>query len=366
VTGVQPAVFPRAPLSVVDTLTAPATADALAWTAVGAFALGAALAWGGRERVGRTLTAGAWVVFGVFWLSVFPRFAFEMYSVIEGLGSLLAVPLCLHAAYLTYRGRVELLTLSRAVAVMGLLYLPVETIPVVRQTLIEAVATQAHAVMSVAGFDPQFTVGPDHGYRNRFVFATGETHYSTYIVTACTGIGSIAIFGGLVTAVRAPLRRKAVALVGAISIIWVLNVFRNAFISVAYGHQWFSQGPLVAATTALTGESAGYTSFFVADRVLAQGLSVVALVGITVGVLRVTPELLSTLEAALYVATRREVDLADTLGIDPETGATPITDGGSSVDPGEEASKHQSSTGREPGEGRGADEDGADGDGGRR
>jgi len=316
-----------APLSVVETLWAPATSDALAWTAVLAFAVGAALVWAGRERGGRTLTAGAWVVFGAFWLSVFPRFAFEMYSVVEGVGSLLAVPLCLHAAYLTYRGHGELLTLSRAVAVMGLLYLPVETIPVVRRTLIETVAVQAHAVMSVAGFDPQFVAGPDHGYRNRFVFPIGDTHYSTYIVTACTGIGSIAIFGGLVAAVRAPLGRKVAALVGAVSVIWVLNILRNAFIAVAYGHQWFSQGPLVAATTALTGESAGYTSFFVADRVLAQGLSVVALVAITVGVLRVTPELLSTLETALYVATRREIDLADTLGIDPPAGRA-VTDGG--------------------------------------
>lgn len=326
----------QTPLSVLDALAAPATADALAWTAVGTFAAGTALAWAGPERAGRTLTAGAWVVFAAFWLSVFPRFAFGMHSVVEGAGSLLAVPLSLHAAALTYRGRDEMVTLARAVAVMGLVYLPAETVPVVRRGLIEAVATQAHAVLSVAGFDPQFTVGPDHGYRNRFVFPIGDTHYSTYIVTACTGIGSIAIFGGLIAAVRAPLRRKVVALVGAVSVIWVLNVLRNAFISVAYGHQWFSQGPLVAVTTALTGEPAGYTSFFVADRVLAQGLSVVALVAITVGVLRVTPELVSTLEAALYVATRRQVDLADTLGIDPpDAGTTPLTDGGSDLGTGE-------------------------------
>ncbi len=346
------------PLSVVDALTAPATADALAWTVVVAFAVGAALVWADREPAGRRLTAGAWVAFGLFWLSVFPRFAFEMYSVVEGLGSLLAVPLCLHAAYLSYRGHGDVLTLSRAVALMGLLYLPVETIPVVRRTLIEAVAVQAHAVMSVAGFDPQFVVGPDRGYRNRFVFPVGDTHYSTYIVTACTGIGSIAIFGGLVAAVRAPLRRKVVALVGAVSVIWVLNVLRNAFISVAYGHQWFSQDPLVAVTTALTGESAGYTSFFVADRVLAQGLSVVALVAITVGVLRVTPELLSTLEAALYVATRREVDLADTLGIDPAESATPVADGGPGVAAGDGSRETDDGTAdgpREPGDGTDGD-----------
>lgn len=312
-------------------LTSRALSDTLAWTAVLAFVAGATLLSLDRERVGRWTTAAAWAVFGVFWLSVFPTFAFEMHSVVEGVGSLLAAPLCLHAAYLTAAGRSDLLTLSRAVAFMGLLYLPVETIPVVRRLLVETVAAQAHALMTLAGFDPVFTTGPDFGYRNQFVFAEGDTHYSTYIVTACTGIGSIAIFGGLIAAVRAPLRRKLAAAAGAVSVIWVLNVVRNAFISVAYGHQWFQQGPLVSVTTALTGETAGYTSFFVADRVLAQGLAVVALVAITVGVLRVTPELLSTLEEALYVATRRDVDLAATLGVERPSQGPAVADGGREV-----------------------------------
>ena len=304
--------------------------DALAWTAILAFLAGAALLAFDRERAGRGTTAAAWVVFAGFWLSVFPVFAFEMHSIVEGVGSLVAVPLCLHAAALTARDAPptpDLLTLSRAVALMGLLYLPVETVPVVRRTLVETVAVQAHALMTVAGYEPVFTAGPEYGYRSRFVFPVGETHYSTYIVTACTGIGSIAVFGGLVAAVRAPLRRRLAAAAGAVAVVWVLNVLRNAFISVAYGHQWFRVDPLVAAATALTGESAGYASFFVADRVLAQGLAVVALVGITVGVLRVVPELLSTVEGALYVATRRRTDLGETLGIDgpdPDT----VADGG--------------------------------------
>ncbi len=327
---------PVAPVaSVVADLTALSAAlgDPLAWSAVGAFSAGGLLRWRGAETAGRRVTAAAWVVFAAFWLSVFPTFAFEMHSIVEGVGSLAAVPICLHAATLTREGHPGLGTLSRAVAVMGLLYLPVETIPVVRQTLVEAVAVQAHAVMTAAGYDPLFSTGPDYGYHNRFVFPTGETHYSTYIVTACTGIGSIAVFGGLIAAVRAPLRRKLLAVVGSVSVIWVLNVLRNAFISVAYGRQWFQHDVLVGATTALTGETAGYTSFFVADRLLAQTLSVVALVVVTVGVLRVTPELVSTVETALYVAGRREVDVGEAIGVETPGGEQRrLTDGGRTAD----------------------------------
>jgi archaeosortase A (PGF-CTERM-specific) len=343
------------PLPVALVPARPTLSDTLAWTTVVAFLVGAALVTVDRERAGRRITATAWVVFGGFWLSVFPTFAFEMHSVVEGVGSLVAVPLCLHAAVLTARETPvtpELLTLSRAVALMGLLYLPVETVPVVRETLIEVIAVQSHALMTAVGYEPVVTAGPEYGYRNRFVFPVGDTHYSTYIVTACTGIGSIAIFGGLVAAVRAPLRRRVAAAAGAVAVIWLLNVLRNAFISVAYGHQWFRVDPLVVVTAALTGESAGYASFFVADRILGQGLAVLALVAITVGVLHVVPELVSTMEGALYVATRREVDLGETLGIDD---VRAVADGGRTIDADPDSA---GSDGETPADGRS--------DGGRR
>jgi hypothetical protein len=52
-------------------------------------------------------------------------------------------------------------------------------------------------------------------------------------------------------------------------------------------------------------------SFFLADKVLAQSASVVALVAITVLVVRQLPEAAQVLEEALYVLTRREIPLEE-------------------------------------------------------
>jgi len=308
-------------LAVPDAL-APFTAvsDALAWVVVGAFVLASALTLAERRTAARYTASGTWGLFGVFWLTVFPTFWFEMRSLIEGTLSLVAVPACLYTGYLLYDGRESLLTLSHAVGVMGLIYLPAETIPLFRRFLVETVASQSYAVITALGYSPELVPVdknvPVQGYLSMFVFtdATGHT-YSTHIVTACTGIGSMAIFAGLIAAVRAPLRRKVKALGAAVAVIWVLNIARNVFIAVAFGNQWFQQDPLVYVATEFAGyQDPNLTSFFIADRVISQSLSVVALVGITWLVVRELPELLDVIEEALFVVTGTEYDLADALG----------------------------------------------------
>lgn len=290
--------------------------DALAWLVVATFLAGAVLERRNHVDRARQVSSVGWLVFATFWLAVFPQFAFGMRSPIEGLLSLLAVPACVYTALLTYRGRTSLLVLSRAVGFMGVIYLPVETIPFVREFFIESVAAQTYAAMTALGYSPEWTTGPEFGYNNRFVWYTPSGHeLSTYIVTACTGIGSMAIFGGLIAAVSVPLARKLRAIALAVGIIWVLNIVRNVFIAVAFGNQWFQQAVLVDLVTPVVYADPHLTSFFVADRVIAQALSVVALVGITWLLVRVIPELLEPIEEALFVATGSEYDLRDQLGI---------------------------------------------------
>jgi len=47
-------------------------ADSLAWIAIGAFVVAMVLEWYGAVDPARYLAAGAWVVFGVFWLTMVP------------------------------------------------------------------------------------------------------------------------------------------------------------------------------------------------------------------------------------------------------------------------------------------------------
>lgn len=284
-----------------------AVTDALAWLVIGLFVAGAVLERTHTETA-RAVAASGWGLFGVFWLALFPRFAFVMKSFIEGALSLAAVPACIYAGYLLYNGRDSLFVLSRGVAAMGVIYLPFESSYLARRFLIHTVTDQTDVLINALGYHPEIATGPN-GFESQFVFTDATGHeFKTHIVLACTGLGSISIFGGLIAAVRAPLRRKLRALAIAVPVIWVLNVARNAFIAIAFGNQWFQI--FVDPVMNLVGYSQpGLVSFFFADRVIAQSLSVVALVAITWLVVRELPELLAVVEDVAYIVTGNEYDL---------------------------------------------------------
>jgi len=286
--------------------------DAVGWFVIAAFL--AAWALESQGRIGRAVGAGAWGAFGVFWLLLVPRFAFVMRSPIEGALAVLAVPACAYAGYLLWSGRDSLFTLTRAVAVMGLIYLPFETIAILRETAVETVAGQTYAVITWLGYDVALTEGPN-GYLSGLEFTEGGHTYATHIVLACTGLGSMTIFAGLIAALEAPLVRKLQAAAAAVGVIYVLNIVRNVFIAVAFGNQWFQV--FVAEISALVGYTdPGLVSYFIADRVIAQSMSVVALVAIAFLVARIVPEILDLLEEAVYVLTNTEIDLGTALRVD--------------------------------------------------
>lgn len=298
--------------------------DALAWIVIGLFLATAVLERRNHDAA-RPTAGAAWIAFAGFWLALVPHFAFEQRSFVEGLLSLAAVPACLYAGHLLYHGRDSLFVLSRAIAVMGLIYLPFETIPAFtvfgthvpapRQVLIETVAAQTGMLMSLLGYDLPMIAGDQYGYMNTFRETTETGHIIQFtVVLACTGLGSMAIFGGLIAAVQAPLRRKLRALAIAIPIIYALNLLRTTFIGIVFTQQlmqWQVDWVLL-----LFGASDPYTvSFLLSDRVISQTLAVVALVGITFLVVRELPELLTVVEDVLFMLTGDEHDLAEELGL---------------------------------------------------
>jgi archaeosortase A (PGF-CTERM-specific) len=303
-------------------------ADPLGWLVLGLFLVGAVLEYYDREYA-RTVLAGGWVVFALFWLVlVYPWFAIDQ-SVIRGVGAVLAVPLSVLVAKTLYEGRDSLFTLSRAVTIMGLVYAPFVTIRPLREWLTLTVTNHTAWAMGLLGYDPPLVtrlaeagvereiLGPDgpkeFAFENTFIFDGGTITYT--IIIACTGIGSMAVIIGLVSAVRAPWRRKLRALAVAVPIIYVLNIVRNVFIAVNFGNQYMNFFP--DATMLLFGlDSELRVSYIWADRILAQSMSVVAMILILWLVLREVPEVIEPVEDVLYLLTGKEYDLASALNMD--------------------------------------------------
>ncbi len=302
--------------------------DLFAWVVIAAFVSTALVSTRSTERA-QTMAAGAWTLFAGFWLVLIPHFTLTQRSYVEGILCIVAVPACLYVAYLVYEKRPSLIVLTRAVAVMGLIYLPFQVIVPLQRAAIEGVTVHAHWLMTAFGFETTIysceglhqagIVASDYSclnpYESKFVTsfdtASGTQNYLTPVLLACTGIGSIAIVVGLVLAVGGTLRQKATAVGIAVPVIYGLNVLRVAFIVLAHAQQWFRQPLLVDVISVMFGLGSGeadQVSYYVADRVLAQSLSVVALVLIGWALMRVIPSLAVVLEELLYLVTGEEHD----------------------------------------------------------
>ncbi|MGM0606206.1 MAG: archaeosortase A [Halobacteriota archaeon] len=299
------------------------------WLSMGLFLAAGALEWRayrthGDTTAARSVAAAAFVVFGLFWANSVPFFLIEHQSYVEGILALAALPLSVYAARSVYRGRTTLLILSRAIGVMGLIYLPFETIPAMtiagvaipepRQVLIEFVAGLTATGIFGLGYEPAFTESYE-GYRAGFLWTIDDGHtYRISVVLACTGIGSMAIFSGLIAAVKAPIDRKLRALAVSIPVIFVLNVLRTIFITVVTGTQSMHWAPEVVMF--LFGENNPYrVSFLISDRILSQAGAVLVLMAIAYLVVRELPELLVVAEDVLYLITGEEHDLTEALDL---------------------------------------------------
>lgn len=106
------------------------------------------------------------------------------------------------------------------------------------------------------------------------------------IILACTGIQSIAIMLGVAFAVPASLRERLLAFLVVAPVIYVLNLFRNVFVVIAYTDQWFPFLPEIAGN----GEF-GYESFFWAHNVIAELGALVILIMIAWALFRLVPAL---------------------------------------------------------------------------
>jgi len=311
-------------------------AQPLGWLTFALFLFAVGLEYVDRDRA-RSVFVVAWVLFAVFWLAmVYPWLVVDD-SIVKGVGALVAAPLSVLVAREFASGRDSLFTLSRAIAFMGLIYVPIVAITPVREWLILTVTDQTAWGLSLLGHEPPVVaelselsqmpgvdsgdeIPKEHAFANTFVFF-GDGYRITYtIIVACTGIGSMAVMGGLVTAVRAPLRRKLRALAMALPIIYVLNIVRNVFIATNYGYQRMQFFP--DATMFLFGvDNSLRVSYLWADRILAQVGSVIAMLLIFWLVVRELPEVMQPVEEVLYLLTGEEYDLAAALNVDTESAA---------------------------------------------
>jgi len=178
----------------------------------------------------------------------------------------------------------RVMNLSRAAAVAFLIYAPFEYIPAVGDWLISLVVGQVVWLLHLLNYPVSleaWNIIAQHGFR-------------VEIILACTGIQSIAIMLGVAAAVPTTLRQKIYAFLLVAPTIYILNLFRNAFVIMAYTSQWFPYWPEIASNGEI-----GYESFFWAHNVIAEILALIILILIAYGLFTLIPRL-GTFAEELY------------------------------------------------------------------
>ena len=169
--------------------------------------------------------------------------------------------------------------LTSASALGALVYFPFANFPALNTWIIGGVASQVAWIL-------QYFEIPAYMKAWNLITLNG---YTVEIILACTAIESIALFIGLICAVRAPLNRLVAAFIVSVPVIYVLNLIRDIFVVVAYGEQWF-----------------GADSFIIAHNYIAKAGSGIALFVISYAVLRILPELFEMIDG-LWVILSKEL-----------------------------------------------------------
>ncbi len=166
--------------------------------------------------------------------------------------------------------------LSRAAAVAFLLYAPFEYIPMIGDWLINVVVNQVVWLLHAFNYPvslEEWNIIARNGFR-------------VEIILGCTGIQSIAILLGVAAAVPTTYLQKLYAILLTVPTIYILNLFRNVFVIIAYSGQWFPYMPEIASNGEI-----GYESFFWAHNVIAELLALVVLIILAYGLFTLIPRL---------------------------------------------------------------------------
>lgn len=185
----------------------------------------------------------------------------------------------LYSAYLIYLVLTKDLrprNICKMAAITGTFLLPLYSIDIVREYMIQNVINETNSILNFIGYDS--IVSEQNG---KYYIIFEENQLRTEIVLACTGVGSISIFVGLISSINNISIYKRISFIMIVSgLIYTLNTVRNVFIAASYGGQHLHMFPGIIEYIFGNGEH--WVSYYIADKIISQFLAAIVLIYLVV------------------------------------------------------------------------------------
>lgn len=234
-----------------------------------------------NKRLTELLIASlAWGLFGIYWLTQPEKYLSEHDDVFNALLTFLGAIFCFGMGYFSFsafkskQNSDTLFIATRVAALAGVYYFIFAEIEPLNLWLRSAVTGQTLWLMNALSI-PAIQIDPIHIVLHNSIVE---------IILACTAIESMALFAGLTICVSAPLRRRATAFLVSVPVIYIANLFRNAFVVAAFGYQWFGSAD---------------QSFYIAHHVISKFLAIALLILIAYYVFKILPELMEFISSLI-------------------------------------------------------------------
>lgn len=217
----------------------------------------------------------AWTSIIIVFIGGLPTWVEES-NILYPIMSILSIPFLLITIRLLLRNDSAVFSLTRAAGVAFVIYAPFAFIEPVGNALIAMVVKHTGYILSLLGYSVNLVLWN--------TFQSG--FFRVEIILACTGVQAIAIMLGVASAVPTTLKQKVFAFLLIAPTIYILNLFRNAGVIIAYTSQMFSWLPDISGSFEY-----GYASFFWAHNILAEGIALLFLIVLAYSLFRLIPSL---------------------------------------------------------------------------
>ena len=227
----------------------------------------------GRHRVYAGIIA--WTSVVIVFISGLPSWMEES-NILYPVMAALSIPFLFITIKLLLKGNNSVISLTRAAGIAFAIYAPFAFIEEIGSSLITMVVSHTHLILDLLGYP--VTLVQWNTFQSGF--------FRVEIILACTGIQAIAIMMGVAYAVPTTTRQKILSFLLIAPVIYILNLFRNAGVIITYTSQSFDWLPDISGN-----QEYGYSSFFWAHNIFAEGIALIFLVALAYSLFRLIPSL---------------------------------------------------------------------------